>query len=368
VVDEDSSGKDANPPSPDKTRQKRRRPPTSRDVAQRAGVSRTVVSFVLNNRPHSGIPESTRQRVLQAAAELGYLPNRAARALASGRSRQIAVLVGETRNDAYGDAFLPSLLRGIDAAARAGGYRILFEYLDETTEQQALTSFRESTSDGVLVWAPEQSSSVLDGFIRDGAAIVVIGDPDSAPCLSVDIDNSAAARTAVEHLLGHGYRDVAMITNVPLSFASSRARLAGYLAALDAAEIRPNAEWIVPGDLDEESGRRAMEKALAWRPLPRAVFAASDQVAIGALGTLQRAGIRVPEDVALVGFDDIPLAASVHPALSTIRVPASELGQLASRRLIDLIEGRSVEPARVILPTSLITRLSCGCAEVLTNA
>jgi LacI family transcriptional regulator len=325
-------------------------------------VSRTVVSFVLNNRPHSGIPEATRQRVLQAAAELGYRPNRAARALASGRSRQLAVLVGETRNDAFGDAFLPSLLRGIDAASREGGYRILFEYLDEATEQQALTSFRESTSDGMLVWAPGQPSSVLDEFIREGAAVMVIGDPGTAPCPSVDIDNLASARAAVEHLLGHGYRDIAMITNVPLSYASSQARRAGFVAALEAAEIRPNAERIIPGELDEESGRRAMEKILSWRPLPRAVFAASDQVAIGALGALQRAGVRVPEEVALVGFDDIPLAASVHPTLSTVRVPASELGRLATRRLVDLVEGRPIEPPRMILPTSLIARRSCGCA------
>lgn len=363
MVSDGSSDKDAGQSPAEGARRPPKRPPTSRDVAERAGVSRTVVSFVLNNRPHTGIPETTRLRVLQAAAELGYLPNRAARALASGRSRQLAVLVGETRNDAYGDAFLPSLLRGIDAAARAGGYRILFEYLDEDTEQQALTSFRESTSDGMLVWAPGQASAVLDQFIREGAAVMVIGDPGSTPCPSVDIDNGLAARAAVEHLLGHGYRDVALITNVPLSFSSSRARLAGYLAALEAADIVPNAERIVPGDLDEESGRRAMEKVLEWRPLPRAVFAASDQVAIGALGALQRASIRVPEDVALVGFDDIPLAASVHPALSTVRVPASELGQLATTRLIDLVEGRSVEPMRVVWPTSFIARRSCGCAD-----
>lgn len=368
VGNEDSTGEQANQPSQSEVRPHPRRPPTSRDVAQRAGVSRTVVSFVLNNRPHSGIPDATRQRVLQAAAELGYLPNRAARALASGRTRQLAVLVGETRNDAFGDAFLPTLLRGIDAAAREGGYRILFEYLDETTEQQALTSFRESTSDGMLVWAPGQTSGVLDGFVRAGADIMVVGDPGSAPCPSVDIDNGAAVRAAVEHLLGHGYRDIALITNVPLSFASSRARLAGYLAALEAADIHPNAGRIVSGDLDEESGRRAIEKILSARPLPRAVFAASDQVAIGALGALQRAGVRVPDEVALVGFDDIPLAASVHPALSTVRVPASELGRLASRRLIDLIEGRPVKPTRVILPTSFIARRSCGCEETPTIA
>lgn len=367
-MSEDANGKDAKERSPSDARQAPRRPPTSRDVAQRAGVSRTVVSFVLNDRPHSGIPDATRQRVLRAAAELGYLPNRAARALASGRTRQLAILVGETRNDAYGDAFLPTLLRGIDAAAREGGYRILFEYLEETSGQQALTSLRESTADGMLVWAPGPTSGVLDEFVRAGAAVMVIGDPGSTVCPSVDIDNVAAARAAVEHLLGHGRRDVAMITNVPLSFASSRARVAGYQAALQAAEIPPTSERVVPGDLDEESGRRAMERMLTWRPLPRAVFAASDQVAIGALGALQRAGLRVPDEVALVGFDDIPLAASVHPALSTIRVPAGEMGRLATRRLIDQIEGRPVEPKRVILPTSLVTRLSCGCPELPPTA
>jgi len=342
----------------------RRRAPTSRDVAQRAGVSRTVVSFVLNNRPNSGIPKTTCQRVLQAAADLGYRPNRAARSLVSGQTRQFGVLVGEKRNDAYGDAFLPSLMRGIDTVARENGYRIQFEYLDENAEQSALASFREGTTDGMLVWGPSQSSRALEAIVEAGATVIVIGDPATVDCPSADIDNAAAARDAVEHLLQHGYRDIALITNVPLSYGTSRARLAGYLHALESAGLRPNADHIVAGELDEESGRRAMTKILVTRPLPRAVFAASDQVAIGALGALLDAGIRVPEDVAIVGFDDLPLVASIHPTLSTVRVPATALGRIATQRLIDLIEGRPVSPKRIILPTKFVARRSCGCKEV----
>jgi DNA-binding LacI/PurR family transcriptional regulator len=336
---------------------------TSRDVAERAGVSRTVVSFVLNDRPNSGIPEVTRQRVLAAAAALGYRPNRAARTLASGRTHQISVLVGETRNDAYGDLFLPALLRGIDGATQERGYRILFAYLGQSGEQDALAAVRDSASDGLLFWGPDPASAALATVVATGAPTVVVGEPAAVDCPSVDIDNEAAARVAVGHLLGHGYRDVAMITNVGLDYGSSRRRVTGYLAALAAAGLSPRPQRIVPGSLDQESGRQAMEQLLRDRPWPRAVFAASDQVAVGALGALLGAGVRVPEEVAVVGFDDVPLAASVHPRLSTVRVPATELGQVAARRLIDRIEGRPVEPWRVILPTSFVARRSCGCDE-----
>lgn len=337
-----------------------RRGPTSRDVAKRAGVSRTVVSFVLNNRPHTGIPEETRQRVLQAVADLGYRPNRAARSLVSGSTRAIGVVVSETRNDSYGDTFLPALLRSIDGSARAAGYRVVLEYIDDRrADNPYLAPLREGSVDGLLICGPRPDDQALSELGKAGAPAVVIGDPGASGCASVDVDNAEAARAAVAHLLGHGYRRIGMISNVPLTFASSRARLDGFRRALAEANLPPD-DRVAEGGLEEDSGRRAMESLLGRLPRPDAVFAASDQVAISAMATLQGTGLRVPLDVALIGFDDLPFASRLHPPLSTVHVPAAELGRIASQRLIDLIDGRTLDQSRLILPTKLVLRQSCG--------
>ena len=339
----------------------RRRTPTSRDVAERAGVSRTVVSFVLNNRPHTGISEATRQRVLRAANELGYRPNSAARSLVSGRTRTIGVVVSETRTDAFGDAFLPELLRGIDGSARAVGFRIQLEYLaDQQAHNPYLTPFREGRVDGLLVCGPRSDDTALKEVVEAGLPTMVIGNPGVAGCPSVDIDNTDAARTAVTHLIEHGYRRIGLITNLPLTYASSQARMAGYRQALAEADLALRESWIIEGGLGAASGQQAMERLLSLEPRLDAVFAASDQVALGALVAIQGAGLRVPDDVALIGFDDLPAASLVRPKLSTMQVPAADLGRIASRRLLDLIDGQPLDSVRVLLPTTLVLRHSCG--------
>lgn len=323
-------------------------------------MSRTVVSFVLNNRPHTGIPEETRQRVLRAVAELGYHPNNAARSLASGATRTLGVIVSETRNDAYGDTFLPALLRGIDASARAAGYRVALEYIDDRgAENPYLAALHEGMVDGLLVCGPRPDDRALSEVGMSGEAIVVVGDPGTADCASVDVDNVEAARMAVAHLVEHGYRRIGLITNVPLSVSSGQARLLGFRRALAAANQDPG-DRIAEGGQDGASGRRAMAWLLGRAVRPDAVFAASDQVALGALAVLQEAGLRVPGDVALIGCDDLPVSAQLHPSLSTVHLPAVELGRAASQRLIDLIEGRATERSRLILPTHLVLRQSCG--------
>jgi LacI family transcriptional regulator len=324
-------------------------------------VSRTVVSFVLNDRPHTGIPEATRQRVLLAAAELGYQPNSAARSLVSGRARTLGVVVTETRADAYDDAFLPSLLRGIDSGARAAGFRILLEYLAEQPHgNPCLTLFRQGRVDGLIVCGPRADDQALAELVTAGVPVVVIGDPGRTACASVDVDNTAAARRAVTHLLEHGYRRIGLITNAPLTFMSSRARLLGYQQALAAAGLPLDAAAVVEGALDEGSGQQVMRRLLDQAPHLDAVFAAADQVAFGALAVLHAAGRQVPDDVALIGFDDLPMASIMRPALSTIRVPATALGHSAGQRVIDLVAGQVLDELRLLLPTTLVLRQSCG--------
>ncbi|HUE76128.1 MAG TPA: LacI family DNA-binding transcriptional regulator [Chloroflexota bacterium] len=338
-----------------------RRGPTSQDVAERAGVSRTVVSFVLNNRPHTGIPEETRQRVLRAVAELAYRPNNAARSLASGRTGTLSVVIGDAQSHAYGDAFLPELLRGIDRTTRTAGFRILLEYVDGSSlENPYLAAFREGHVDGLIICGPRADGRDLADLIEAAVPAIVIGDPGAANCLSVDVDNVEAARGAVSHLIEHGYRRIGLITNLPLSFASSRARAAGYRLAMADGNLPVDEDLIVEGGLDEVSGQETMARLLRLVPRPRAVFAASDQIAMGALVALRVHGLRAPDDVAIVGFDDLPAASQVDPSLTTVRVPAPELGQLASQRLLDLLAGRFMSEPRTILPTQLMLRESCG--------
>lgn len=361
VDDAQARGSDESTPQAGPPAKSRRRSPTSRDIAERAGVSRTVVSFVLNNRPHVGISDETRRRVLQAVAELGYRPNSAARSLVSGRTSTIGVVVNERRPDAYGDAFLPELLRGIDASCREVGYRMLLEYLGERqSENPYLVLLQEGRVDGLIVCGPHPDEQSLSQLVQSGAPAMIIGDAGDSGCPSVDVDNVEAAQQAVAHLCAHGYTRIALITNAALTAPSSRGRTQGYRRALAAARLPVDDSLIVEGDLDEASGRRGMSRLLGLVPRPDAVFAASDQIAVGALAALREAGLRAPEDVALVGFDDLALASLVHPALTTVRVPAGELGRSAGRRLVDQIGGASLEQLRLILPTSLVLRQSCG--------
>lgn len=338
----------------------KRASPTSRDVAIRAGVSRTVVSFVLNDRPHSGIPEETRQRVMLAARELGYRPNRSARSLASGSTRTIGVFVGETRNDAYGDAFLPVLLRGIDLSARSMGYRIVLQHPeDRSSTNPYFEPFRDGSVDGVLICGPRENDRALVEIAESGAPVMVIGNPGPSGCASVDVDNADAAFAVTNHLIEHGYQRIALITNAPREFASARERASGFRRAMSKAGLDPDA-FLLEGGMDEASGRLAMESLLRRAPRPEAVFAASDQVAFGVLAALQSASVRVPEEVALFGFDDLSLASHLQPPLSTVHVPATDLGRIAGQRLLDLVAGEKTEESRLILPTRLVLRLSCG--------
>ena len=194
----------------------------------------------------------------------------------------------------------------------------------------------------------------LIALIRDGFPVVLQGSLPGLDVPTVDVDNVAGARGAVEHLIAAGHRRIACITNAPLVYTAAQARLAGYHEALAAAGIPADPDLVEEAAFDAPSGHQAMARLLA-RTSFDAAFVASDVVALGAVGGLREAGLRIPDDVSLVGFDDIPLAAYFDPPLSTVHLPAFELGQAAGRALIDRIEGRPV-PDRTLLPTELVIR------------
>jgi DNA-binding LacI/PurR family transcriptional regulator len=330
------------------------RRPTSADVAARAGVSRTTVSLVLNNRGAS-IPEATRQRVLEAARELDYHPDHAARGLARGRSHTLALVVLRSADQVATDAFLPEVLRGLTAASRPAGYRVLVEPIDPGTAPYG-ELVRSGRAEGLIISGPMLHDGELARLVRDRYPVVIQGELRDLRIPSVDVDNRAGASEAVRHLIDLGHRRIACITNAPLEYAAAATRLGGYWDALADAGLPRDEALTAEGAFDAASGRRAMAEVLG-RQRPDAVFAASDVVAVGALGALREAGLRVPDDISLVGFDDIPLAGHIDPPLTTVRVPALEIGRAAGAVMLDRLAGRTV-PERTVLPTELVVRTS----------
>ena len=333
------------------------RRPTSADVAHEAGVSRTTVSFVLNERPDVKFPDETRRRVLDAAERLGYQPNASARRLAGGHSHVIALVMRQSPEQVASDAGLAETLRGLAAAARSGGFRVMVEPLAPDGPHATYTALlRSQHADGLVISGPRVDDPSLLELVRDGFPIVLQGDLPDVSCPSVDVDNVAGARGAVEHLIALGHRRIACITNAPLVYTAAQERLAGYHEALAAAGIPADPDLVIEGGFDASSGHRAMAELLA-RTEFGAAFVASDVVALGAIGALRAAGLQVPDDVSIVGFDDIPLAAYFDPPLTTVRLPAFELGQAAGRALLERIAERTISH-RTLLPIELIERAS----------
>lgn len=330
------------------------RRPTSADVAARAGVSRTTVSFVLNDRDVS-ISRATRERVLEAARQLDYHPHAPARQLAGGRSQTVGLVLRQSPEQVAGDALLAETLRGLTSAARAGGFRVIVEALEPGNGPYA-DLLRSGRADGVVVSGPRVDDGDLLQIVGEGFPVVLQGSLPGLDAPSVDVDNRAGAKGAVEHLLALGHRRIGCITNAPLAYTAARERLDGYRAALREAGIEPDPAWVAEGAFDAASGHRAMKELLGRTELD-AVFAASDVVALGAIGALRAAHKRIPEDVSIVGFDDIPLAAFFDPPLTTVRLPAYELGQAVGTALLNRIS-RATIPSRTLLPTELVVRAS----------
>jgi len=332
-----------------------KRRPTSADVAAMARVSRTTVSFVLNERAGVKIPDETRRRVLDAAATLDYYPNSVARQLARGASRTIGLVLRQSPEQVANDGLLAETLRGLSSAARAADHRVLVETL-VPGEGSYANLVRSGRTDGLIVSGPRYDDEELVELARDGFPVVIQGSLPGLDVPSVDVDNEAGARLAVEHLLALGHRRIACITNAPTAYTAASERVAGYREALAAAGIDEEPGMIAEGAFDAQSGHRAMADILS-RSTPDAIFVASDVVAIGAIAGLREAGLSVPGDVSVVGFDAIPLAAYLDPPLTTISLPAHDLGRAAGRALLDRIAGRPVA-GRTLLPTELIVRAS----------
>lgn len=306
---------------------------TIKDVAREANVSVATVSRALNG--HENVAEPVRKRVLEVADRLRYSPHHAARSLSSRRTHTIGVVLP----DLYGE-FFSELMRGIDQVARERGLHLLVSsYHGNRAEQGAAVRAMRGRVDGLLLMSPFVDGGATPGDDMDATMPTLLinsGLPRGRTALNVD--GYGGAYRMVRHLVGEGHRRIAFIAG-PAGNFDAHERLRGYRAAL--AELLPDAKpWVLEGDFSEAAGHRAGQELAAADRRPDAVFAANDMMALGCLFAFSQAGVRVPDDVALAGFDDIPLARYVHPSLTTMRVDIAELGGQALRTLLDAGQGK----------------------------
>lgn len=329
--------------------------PTINDLAKRVGLSKASVSRALNGK--QDVDPETRKRVLKFAAQMGYVPSASARALSNGHSNCLGLLVPSLTWP-----WILEVLRGVAEEIERSGYSlILYTIAGGADSERAFISqvVPAGAVDGLALMIPPGLLDHIGRLAKGGLPVVVIDDRGhDQEFPTVATTNIEGGRTATHHFVELGRRRIAML-NGPLEYGCNRDRLEGYKSALEQAGIRFDPQRVANGDFAEGGGASAMARLLESDPRLDAVFAANDLMAFGAMRTLRNAGRRVPDDVAIVGFDDLPASALTHPPLTTIRQPLYEMGRTAAAMVMSAVRGESI-PQRIELPTTLIVRGSCG--------
>lgn len=331
-----------------------------KDIARAAGVSHPTVSRALNESPL--VRRETKDRIQRLAEEMGYTPDAVAQSLQTRRTHIIGLVV-----TSIGDPFFADLARGAEGVARQAGFSIFLNSSHNDPEQEihVIETFHRQRVDGILVASSRIGTNHVERLARNSVPVVLVnsqaeGDHD---CLhSIAVDNRLGARRAVEHLIELGHRRIAYagVDNRPKSNADRRA---GYLEALEAAGIHPDPAWVVIAEMDTapESGDALAGQEAARQLLPNdvtALFCYNDMVAIGVLAACRHAGMSVPGDVSVIGFDDVEMARHVHPSLTSVAQPKREMGSRAMRMVVDLIEKKPVD--NFVIEPRLVLRQSTG--------
>ena len=339
-----------------------RRRITSYDVAKAAGVSQTTVSFVLNQVAEANISDETRQRVAIAAKELGYVPDAAAQALVRGRTQIIGVVV--TTLD---DPFIGALVQTIESAAHDQGYVIILASSNDIPEREvaAARMLQSRRVDGVIVASSRAGALYKVQLEQPRVPVVVINnlaEPSDGLVLSVGVDNRHGGKVATAHLIEKRHRRIAYVASPP-NRSDNKERMAGYRQALAEAGIGYSKSLVVQGTGGTDGGQRALPVLLSLDDPPSAVFCYNDLTAIGLMDAARRAGLALPRDLAIVGFDDIAMAQFCHPPLTTIAQPIAELGWRAIKLVLALLadDAAGTAPGRnVTVRGQLIVRASSG--------
>jgi len=331
--------------------------PTLDEVAVLAGVSRATVSRVVNDSPR--VSPEAREAVLAAVAALRYVPNRMARSLVTRRTDTVALVLNEPNTQVFSDPFFASIVRGVSATlADTDLNLVLLTARDEREQQKVGRYARQGHVDGVILMSVHSDDPLPDILAEARVPLVLCGRPfDDRAVAYVDADNRGGAQAAAAYLAAGGRRRIATVTG-PLDMIAGVDRLAGFRAGLTAAGHPLRPELVAEGDFTEAGGTRAMEELLSRVPDLDAVFIASDPMAVGALRALRAAGRRVPEDVAVVGFDDAAVAETCDPALTTIAQPLSDMTPLLTELLLRQIEGIGEPAESRVCRTHLVRRAS----------
>ncbi|MBN1967030.1 MAG: LacI family DNA-binding transcriptional regulator [Anaerolineae bacterium] len=334
------------------------------DIARKAGVSRSTVSRVINESPH--VSDRTRARVLAIIEQEGFSPNPGARMMVLKRTQVLGILIPTSLEMMFEDPyFYPTLLQGVSDGAQDRDYALMLWLGNSSDDPEYFYQrmLRNRLVDGWLIASVARDFPLLERLLKQKVPFVVTERPgqfEDQICY-VSVDNVEAARKVVQYLIGLGRTRIATITGT-LNNADSQDRLEGYRQALRQAELPYDASLVVNGRYSRRYAFMATQQLLRQGAEFDAIFAANDGMATGAMSALQEAGLHVPEDVAVVGFDDWPVAAQTVPALTTVRHPLYQKGFAAVNMLIDLVEGAIGAPHQVILPTQFVIRESSGAA------
>ena len=296
--------------------------------------------------------------MLDAARQLNYYPDASARTLVSGKSHTIGLVLRQNPEQVFADAFLPQVVLGFSQACAEQGFQILINPLEPQVQGGYARLIHEKHVDGIVLSGPRSDDDELLELSRDNVPVLLMGQLPGSRIPFVDINAVDGAKQAVLHLASLNHRRIAMITNAPFEYTSAQQRHSGYQQALDAAGLPYNEDLIRVGAYTPASGRAAMSELLKLNPRPTAVFIASDVVCMGAMQAIRRAGLRIPEDISVVGFDDISLAAYFEPPLTTVRLPAYKLGWTAGNTITNIVTGNAGFNPANLLDTELILRES----------
>jgi LacI family transcriptional regulator, galactose operon repressor len=334
---------------------------TLEDIAKQAGVSRSTASRVVNNDPN--VSKAVRSKVQHVIASTGYHPHPAARSLASHRSWMIGLVLPRTVSSFFTDPYFPRLTQGVAQACNQHNYTLGLFLLDTKNDEKRILPriSHKGLLDGILLQTAQMDDKLFNRLISSDFPVVIAGRPFICNGVSyIDVDNIAATRNAVTHLIKLGYRRIGTITG-RLNSTAGMDRKEGFIQTISEQGWMVDPQLIAEGDFTEKSGYSGMKKLLPFKP--EAVFAASDTMAVGAMRAVREAGLRVPEDIAFVGFDDLPIASSPDFRLTTVHQPIFQFGAKAVDTLIDLIENGSKPSRHVIMDTELIIRDSCGATQ-----
>ncbi len=328
---------------------------TMADVAREVGVSVMTVSRVVNDK--GDVSEGTRQRVLDAIEQLGYRPSAIARSLATRHTGTLGLVIPDVANP-----FFAEVARGVEHVAYAEGYNVFLCNTDEDPQRELdiLESLEEKRVDGIVLCSSRLENAHLRAVTESHGAVVLVNrrlQAKEGPTAAVLVDDVAGGRMATAHLLSRGHRAIGFLSGPPGS-RSGRGRVEGYRRALRDADIAIEPGWIRPCAPVAEAGRQAAHALLDAHPEITGLLCYNDLVAVGALQACDARGCRVPDALTVVGFDDIPLAALVTPALTTCRIPRHELGVRAVKLLLEQIEGGVDGHKEIVLPPSLVVRAS----------